>query len=272
MSARWAAVAGWPVAHSLSPALHAAWLEASGASGEYRRMPAPPENAEATIRAALDDPLCAGLNVTLPHKTLALDLADSATDAARAIGAANLLRRGPSGWIADNTDAAGFLHGLARQAPNLRLDGAAALVIGAGGAARAAAFALARSGARVAVSNRTAARAETVARSVGAETRPWPPDPAGYDLLVNATALGLEGDGSPPVDLAAAKPGAIVYDLVYRPLETPFLRAARVAGLGAVDGLDMLVGQARPAFEAFFGRPPPEIDARAVLLASLEAA
>ncbi len=266
---RWAAVAGWPVDHSLSPVMQAEWLKAAGIEASYETRAVPPEYAVKALTALMADPLCLGLNITLPHKSLALSLADAPDAAARAIGAANLLYRRDGAAQASNTDAAGFLYGLTQQAPELTLDGAEALVLGAGGAGRAAIYALKDLGARVRVANRTAEKSERLAETMGAEAADWPADPGGADLIVNATALGLGGAGAPPVDLMRAKDGAVVYDLVYRPLETPLLRLAREAGLNTVDGLDMLIGQARPSFEIFFGAPPPDIDIRARLLEAL---
>lgn len=266
---RWAAVAGWPVDHSLSPVMHAEWLKAAGIEAAYERRAVPPEYAVKALTALMADPACLGLNITLPHKGLALSLADAPDSAARTIGAANLLYERNGAVHASNTDSAGFLYGLAQQAPDLTLEGAGALVLGAGGAARAAIHALKGEGARVRVANRTAEKAQRLARTMGVEAVDWPADPQRADLIVNATSLGLGGAGAPPVDLMRAKQGAVVYDLVYRPLETPLLRLAREAGLETVDGLDMLIGQARPSFEIFFGAPPPEIDIRARLLEAL---
>lgn len=266
---RWAAVAGWPVDHSLSPLMHAEWLMAAGIEASYETRAVPPEYAVKALTALMADPACLGLNITLPHKRLALSLADAPDHAARAVGAANLLYRRGGEVRASNTDAAGFLYGLSQQAPELTLAGAEALVLGAGGAARAAVHALKTQDARVRVANRTAEKAQRLAGTMGVEAADWPAGPGDADLIVNATSLGLGGAGAPPVDLMRAKPGAVVYDLVYRPLETPLLRLAREAGLKTVDGLDMLIGQARPSFETFFGAPPPEADIRARLLEAL---
>lgn len=267
---RWAAVAGWPVDHSLSPRLHGAWLEAAGVKGRYDRLPAPEDGAKKVLKTALADPDCAGLNVTLPHKGLALRLADRKTDAAKSIGAANLLYRDDGKWVADNTDAEGFLYGLRRQASEFQPERAAALVLGAGGAARAAVYALTRAGARVSIANRTEKKARRLAKDFKAGVAAWPPDVREADLLVNATSIGLDGASAPPVDFSASRNALIVYDLVYRPLETPLLKTAKSSGRRSVDGLDMLIGQARPSFKAFFGVTPPDLDARQILLEAME--
>ena len=267
---RWAAVAGCPVDHSLSPVLHGAWLKAAGIEGRYDRLSAPEEDAKKILKGALADPECAGLNVTLPHKTLALRLADRKTDAAKTIGAANLLYRDGKKWVADNTDAEGFLYGLRRQASEFKPERAAALILGAGGAARAATRALTEAGARVTIANRTEKKARSLAKDFKAGVAAWPPDVREADLLVNATSIGLDGVSAPPVDFSDSRNALIVYDLVYRPLETPLLKTAKSSGRRSVDGLDMLIGQARPSFKAFFGVTPPDLDARQILLEAME--
>jgi len=266
MSARWAAVIGDPVAHSLSPLMHNAWLEQAGLDGEYRAIRVLEHNAADEIRALLDAPACCGVNVTLPHKETALAQADEASDSAAAIGAANTLTLRSGRIYADNTDEAGFIDGLRRQAPGLSLTGARVLILGAGGAARAAVYALNKAGARVKIANRTRSRAEALAEALGGDAVSWPPRLDGETLIVNATAVGLDGVETPLPSFDGAAPDAAAYDLIYNPLETPFLRAARAEGLTGIDGLDMLIGQARPAFKAFFGAPPPDIDMRALLL------
>lgn len=267
---RWAAVTGCPVDHSLSPVLHGAWLEAAGIEGRYDRLSAPEEDAKKILKGALADPECAGLNVTLPHKTLALRLADRKTNAAKTIGAANLLYRDGKKWVADNTDAEGFLYGLRRQASEFKPERAAALILGAGGAARAATRALTEAGARVTIANRTEKKARSLAKDFKAGVAAWPPDVREADLLVNATSIGLDGVSAPPVDFSASRNALIVYDLVYRPLETPLLKTAKASGRRVVDGLDMLIGQARPSFKVFFGSEPPDLDARRILLEAME--
>jgi shikimate dehydrogenase len=262
---RVAGIIGWPVEHSLSPAMHNAAFAALGLNWTYVAFPVHPDAAERAI-AGLAAAGCAGLNATIPHKLAALRAASSASEAAEEIGAANtLVPDGDGGFRADNTDAAGFLRALDEQAP-LELSGAEALVIGAGGAARAVVFALRSRGARVRVANRTAARAAELGD-------PVPFVPAALDmiagqsaLVVNATSLGLEGDGVPPeLPLAAISPGQVVADVVYRPGGTPWLAAAAGRGARAVDGLGMLLHQGAAAFAQWTGREPPLAAMRAAL-------
>jgi shikimate dehydrogenase len=252
-----AGIIGWPVEHSLSPAMHNAAFAALGLNWTYVAFPVHPERVEAAI-AGLAAAGCAGLNATIPHKAAALRAASSASEAAVAIGAANtLVPDGSGGFRADNTDAAGFLRALDEQAP-LDLSGAKALVIGAGGAARAVVFALRSRGASVGVANRTPARAAELGNPV-----PFVPEAldivAGEAaLVVNATSLGLEGDDPPPeLPLAALGAGQVVADLVYRPGGTPWLAAAAARGARTVDGLGMLLHQGAAAFVQWTGREPP---------------
>ncbi|MGY6628534.1 MAG: shikimate dehydrogenase [Oceanicaulis sp.] len=265
-----AGVCGWPVAHSLSPLMMGAWLEETGQPGRYVHVPARPEDFAGCVRARRAEGF-AGLNVTVPHKQAALDIADEASERARAVGAANLLVFHEGRIHADNTDIAGLDEALAGD------DGAGpAVLIGAGGAARAAMWRLAQQNRQIRIVNRTRANAETLARAFGVtaaihETA----DQAalyGARLIINASVLGMTGQ--PPLEAAleAAAPGALVFDMVYAPLRTPLLDNAIALDLRISDGLSMLIGQARPAFEAFFGAPAPSGDGvRARLEAALEA-
>jgi shikimate dehydrogenase len=262
---RVAGIIGWPVEHSLSPAMHNAAFAALDLNWTYVAFPVPPERAEQAI-AGLAAAGCAGLNATIPHKLAALRAASSASEAAVAIGAANtLVPDGDGGFRADNTDAAGFLRALDEQAP-LQLAGADALVLGAGGAARAVVHALRLRGARVRVANRTAARAAELGDPV-----PFAPEAldlvAGQSaLVVNATSLGLRGDGPPPeLPLAGLGRGQVVADVVYRPGGTPWLAAAAARGARTVDGLGMLLHQGAAAFAQWTGREPPLDAMRAAL-------
>lgn len=268
-AARVAGVAGWPVAHSLSPALMSAWIEAAGLDAAYVPFPVRPESAERAFRA-LPALGLAGLNVTAPLKQIALQCAEAVEEEAKIIGAANVLTVTDKGLRAANTDAAGFLAALAEAG----VDPAAgpALVLGAGGAARALVFALVRAGApEIRIANRGADRAAALARDLApkAEIVDWAARDAalaGAALTVNATSL------APAMDWTRTAPGAAVFDAIYRPLHTPFLKAAAARGLKTIDGLGMLIGQARPAFESFYGAPPPDIDARALLAPLAETA
>jgi shikimate dehydrogenase len=267
--ARIAGVIGWPVAHSRSPRLHGYWLERHGIDGAYVPFAVPPERLEQALRA-LPALGIAGVNVTVPHKEAALRIVEASDPLARRIGAVNtvVVREGGAleGW---NTDAHGFLAHLRASVADWRPGDGPALVLGAGGAARAVCAALADAGVpEVRVANRTAARASTLARALGGIVAvPWAERAsalADAALIVNATTLGMTGRPALELDLARAGSRAIVYDLVYAPLETGLLAAARGRGLRAVDGLGMLLHQARPGFAAWFGVEPevtPELRA-----------
>ncbi|RME69149.1 MAG: shikimate dehydrogenase, partial [Alphaproteobacteria bacterium] len=202
----------------------------------------------------------AGVNVTLPHKEHARRLVDRCDDAAVAIGAVNTIVIDTHGALAGrNTDAQGFWAHLVDASGRAEWSGARALLLGAGGAARAALWALRRAGVDVAIANRSGARAHALASEFAADAVAWPETPAalgGFDLLVNATSLGMAGQPPLAIDLSAMADTAVVYDLVYTPLATPLLHAAQARGLVAVDGLGMLIHQAAPAFAAWFGIVP----------------
>ncbi|MCH8488891.1 MAG: shikimate dehydrogenase [Oceanicaulis sp.] len=265
-----AGVCGWPVAHSLSPLMMSTWLEETGLPGCYVHVPARPEDFTDCVRARRDEGF-AGLNVTVPHKQAALALSDEASERAGAVGAANLLVFRDGGIHADNTDIAGLDAALTLD------DGAGpAVLIGAGGAARAAMWRLAQHDREIRIVNRTRANAEALAGGFGVSAAIYEAaDKAamsGARLIINASVLGMKGQ--PPLDAAleAAAPDALVFDMVYAPLRTALLQKAAALGLRTSDGLAMLIGQARPAFEAFFGAPAPSGDGvRAVLEAELEA-
>ena len=266
-----AGVAGAPVAHSLSPLIHNAWLEAAGIDGVYVAF-APREDGFTDFARGLCGGAIRGLNVTQPFKEEALRLATEASPAARRAGAANLLVFEADGHIrADNTDGAGLIAALAEQAPGFDVRKGPAVILGAGGAARGAAAALLDAGApQVRLINRTAHRAIALAAALGAGVRVVEPSDVVYAdarLIVNATTLGL--DGGAGADVPFERTGAVVMDMVYRPLSTEFLLRARAAGRTTVDGLAMLIGQARPSFEALFGAPTPDMDVRGHCLAAL---
>ena len=268
-----AGIVGSPVSHSLSPLIHNAWIAAAGLDAAYVPF-APPADGFFAFVEGLRGGAIRGLNVTVPFKEEALALATAATARAKRAGAANVLVFGKDGGLlADNTDGAGMLAALAEQAPAFRVKDGPALILGAGGAARGAAAALvAAKSPEIRIANRTAARAEALAADLGAPCRAVAPDAAAFDgvaLVVNATTLGLGGGRGPEAWLERASPGAVVLDMVYKPLRTEFLRRAAAAGCAPVDGLAMLIGQARPSFEAFFGAPPPAIDVRALCLKAL---
>jgi shikimate dehydrogenase len=247
-------VLGWPVAHSRSPAMHRAAFAALGMTDwSYQRLPAPPELFDETVRA-LPGAGFVGANVTVPHKHAALALADTATDRAREIGAANTLSFADGAIAADNTDAPGFLAALPRSPAGLR-----ALVLGAGGSARAIVWALVQAGAAdVAVWNRTPQRAADLAQELGARAV-LHADPA--DLLVNCTTAGLHPDTDPFKELPVSSDDldgyAFVVDLVYRSPTTALLQAASGSGVATVDGLEILVRQGALSFETWTGRAAP---------------
>ncbi len=256
-----AGVMGWPVSHSRSPRLHGFWLEAYGIDGAYVPLAVAPENFEAALRglAALG---MKGCNVTLPHKERALALADHADDTARRIGAANtVVVRGDGSLAVSNTDAFGFIENLEARAPGWPSKRPAVL-LGAGGASRAVIVALLDAGVpEIRLANRTLERAQALADGFGPAVRAIAWDARsdaldGAGLLVNGTQLGMAGQ--PPLEIALdALPGdAVVYDLVYVPLQTALLKDAAARRLRCVDGLGMLLHQARPGFAAWFGREP----------------
>ena len=258
---RAAGVMGWPVAHSRSPALHGFWLRAHGINGAYLPFPVPPDRLAAALRglAALG---FAGCNVTVPHKEAVLALVDAADATARRIGAVNLVVVRPDLSLEGrNTDAYGFLANLRQSCPGWRAEAGPAVVLGAGGAARAVLVALADAGCpEIRLLNRSRGRAEALqALGSAVGVMDWERRAAaleGAALLVNTTSLGMQGQPPLDLDLGALPRAAVVADLVYVPLETPLLAAARARGNPAVDGLGMLLHQAVPSFEAWFGVHP----------------
>ena len=274
-----ACVIGWPVEHSRSPSIHRYWLEQYRIEGAYEKVPVRPEEL-AEFLGQLAAQGYAGANVTLPYKEAALRAAESADAAATAIGAANTLWLDPDGTLhASNTDAYGFMTNLDAEAPGWNDAGRPVMVLGAGGAARAILHGLLGAGAtRILLANRTAERAEVLARAFGpaVELVDWKDRNralAGCGLLVNATSLGMTGKQRLEIDLAALPNDAVVADIVYSPLETELLAAARARGNRVVDGLGMLLHQAVPGFERWFGvRPEVTPELRAHVAASLGAA
>ena len=273
-----AGVVGRPVRHSLSPLIHNAWLAGAGIDGVYVAF-SPAETGLAALVDGFRGGVVRGLNVTLPFKAEALALADQASDAARAAGAANLLVfREDDEVMADNTDGVGLLAALRDQA-DFQPAAGSIVVLGAGGAAQGAVAALLAAGApQVRLVNRTRAKAQGLADFFGPKVAVFDWDQlaraqSGAAALINATSLGLAGGAPLDVDLAPLPGTAVVMDMVYKPLETPLLAQARKRGLRTADGLAMLVGQAAPSFEAFFGRPPPaDVDVRTLALKALEPA
>jgi shikimate dehydrogenase len=261
-------VLGHPVGHSRSPAIHNAAYRELGLDWRYVKLPVPPELFEDTVRG-LPGSGYRGANVTIPHKVAALRVADEAGEAARAVGAANTLTFADGAVHAENTDAGGLLDAIGRPGTGLR-----AVVLGAGGAGRAAAWALREAGAaEVAVWNRTAERAVALARELGV-SQSERPAAAAADLLVNATAVGLdpstpEEDALEQLGLAGVDPPSLVVDLVYRAGgATPVQAWAERAGGSVVDGLEVLVRQGARSFELWTGRPAPLETMRAAAAAA----
>ena len=275
--ARLAGVMGDPVGHSKSPLVHGYWLGKHGIDGAYVPLPVKAMDV-ATVLKTLPRMGFVGCNVTVPHKETVFELVDNRDAAAERIGAVNTVVFDAAGKaLGRNTDGYGFLTNLVAGAPDWSADAGPATILGAGGAARAVAVALADAGVReIRLTNRTeakaAALAEALAPVVAASltVTPWQDRAAALDgstLLVNTTSLGMVGQ--PPLDLdpAALPATAVVTDLVYAPLETPLLQAARARGLATVDGLGMLLHQAVPGFEAWFGvRPQVDADLRRAVL------
>jgi shikimate dehydrogenase len=264
---RAACLIGWPAAHSRSPLIHHYWLRTLGIEGGYNIEAVPPEGfAEFVLHLSTHG--FVGANVTLPHKERALAL--SVPDArARAVGAANTLWYEAGELRSTNTDIEGFVSNLDACAPGW--DGATeALVLGAGGASRAVVFGLIERGIRrVHLANRTVERARALADQFGAHVHPIAWEVLGdllprAQLLVNTTSLGMHGQPALELDVGRLPPHAIVADLVYVPLQTPLLAAARARGLKTADGLGMLLHQAVRGFELWFGQRPavtPELRA-----------
>ncbi|WP_203291101.1 shikimate dehydrogenase [Maricaulis parjimensis] len=272
-AAHLAGVIGSPVSHSLSPRLMGHWIQALDLDAAYVPFAVEASGLDVFLAGIAKSQLM-GVNVTLPHKEKVLALADTASDAAKRIGAANLLTFDGDKIHADNTDAPGFLAAL--KPANIKYRQSTALVLGAGGAARALVYALLTSGiSRLILTNRSRGRAEQLVDDLApmAAVVDWDQKDnvlGEADLVVNATALGLNGDQPLKLDWSKARSGAVAFDSVYTPLNTQYLADARKAGLTVVDGLDMLIGQARPSFRAFYGREAPILPpVRPVLLKAL---
>ena len=271
-----AGVVGSPARHSLSPLIHTAWLRAARIDGQYGLNDIEKDGFPAFLQRAMDEGL-RGVNVTLPFKEHALNAADEASEAAQLAGAANLLIFEASGIRATNTDGEGLLFALASQAPGLSIGERPIVILGAGGAAKGAAAALARAGAQtLRIVNRTPERAEQLAVDLmmdfDCDISRADFDEAIEDagLLINAATAGLGGHDDRGLDLSRAPDDMAVMDMVYSPLVTPLLATARDRGLPIVDGLEMLIGQAIPSFEAFYGKAPPlNVDVRELALAEL---
>jgi shikimate dehydrogenase len=262
-------VIGDPISHSKSPIIHGFWLEKLGIVAQYHARHILPDQLEAYFARAKDDPDWRGCNITIPHKLAALDHVSDPGDVRASIGAINTVFRGKDGaLIGTNTDAGGFYLPIA----DLTLAGETAIVIGSGGAARAILFALAQADiGEVFLLARSGLKAAGLLAHFGLKGCVLPLDtklPAAM-LLVNTSPLGMTGQPPLELDLSPLPADALVYDIVYAPIETALLTQARARGLDTVGGLDMLIGQAALAFELFFGKAPPpdcEDELRARLL------
>ena len=257
-----AGVMGWPVMHSRSPMLHNYWFRQYDLAGSYVPLPIRPEGLGAALRAL--HPLgFAGVNLTIPHKQQALTIVDEVDTAARSIGAISCVVVKPDASLAGtNNDCWGFIQNLRQEQPDWRADRGPIVVIGAGGGSRAVCYGLAQEGAReIRLVNRTLARAEVIADEFGGPITavPWEHRNdalEGAAMIVNATSLGMVGQPALDISLDKLPAGAIAVDIIYIPLETPFLAAARRRGNRTVNGLGMLLNQARPAWKAWFGVEP----------------
>jgi len=254
-------VIGWPIGHSRSPLIHNYWLRHYDIAGEYTKQPVSPDELE-TFLSSLSARGFLGCNVTVPHKEPAgkfVTLADALT---RQLSAVNTIYLENGVLMGTNTDGFGFLKNLAAEVPDYECRGSSALLLGAGGAARAIAGALLHAGlGKLIICNRSFERARVLAETFGENivAVPWHSAPsamADIDLLVNATALGMEGKPPLVLSLETLPRSAVVCDIVYVPLETPLLRQARGRGNPTVDGLGMLLHQACPAFEKWYGIRP----------------
>ena len=272
MTLPYAEVIGDPIAQSKSPRIHGFWLAQLRIAAEYRACHVRPDELEAYIAARRSDPDWRGCNVTMPHKQAVMGWVDGLDPVAARIGAVNTVVPANGRLTGHNTDALGFAEALGDA-------GRQALVLGAGGAARAIVVALAAAGCDITLAARDVQKAQSLLDEL-VPGRPMLTAPLGhfaaggsgaYDLVVNASPLGMVGNPSLEFDLAHVCADGTVYDIVTTPLETPLLAQARACGLRIIDGLAMLIGQAAVAFELFYGAPPPRADGDAALRAVLTA-
>ncbi len=275
-----AGVIGWPITQSRSPLIHGSWLKQHNINGSYEKIAVEPHDLEHFIKTLKRNGF-AGINLTIPHKETVLAFADEVTKEAKAIGAANTLWFQGDKLIAGNTDAYGFITHLKTSCPTWQKQ-RPAMILGAGGAARAIIYALMQEGVpEIFLTNRTRERAEKLAiefngkSSTSIKVIPWEEKPKALpncSLLVNSTSLGMTGKPPLQLDCAALPSGAVCYDIVYAPLETQLLKSAKQNDLGTVDGLGMLLHQAVPGFEKWFGvRPAVSPDLHELVVKDLDA-
>ena len=273
-----ACVIGWPIEHSRSPLIHGYWLKTYGIEGRYTKIAVMPENF-AEFLATLADRGLAGCNVTVPHKEAAFAASAHRDASALAVGAANTLWLDGGALHCANTDTYGYMSHLANQAPGWDQRDAPVAILGAGGAARAIVYGFLQAGAgQISIFNRSRERAEALTTLFGPRVKAFDWDQRealsrDASVLVNTTSLGLKGQGDIGIDFAGFHPACVVCDIVYVPLETAFLASARRHGLATVDGLGMLLHQAVPGFEKWFGvRPEVSPELTALIRADIEAA
>lgn len=259
-----AGVIGHPIAHSKSPRIHGYWLKKYGIDGDYQAYDVHPHQLrDEALR--LRDAGLAGFNVTLPHKQAIMDVCTTLNDEATRIGAVNTVVFHAGGEIEGrNTDAFGFMTNATETHPDFDWRKNPAVVIGAGGAARAILYALKRAGVpEIRLTNRTIDTAETLAEEFGCRVHEWDERNAavqGAGAIINTTSLGMNGQPALEIDLQGMDSDALVYDIVYVPLQTQFLKSAEVLGYRCVTGIGMLLHQARPGFQAWFGGGLPDVD------------
>jgi shikimate dehydrogenase len=269
-------VMGHPIAHSRSPMLHGYWLKQQGIVGSYERLDIAPSDLAAFFSGYRKDGWIGG-NVTIPHKIAVIDHLDRIDADAAAMGAVNTIFYDGEALVGGNTDSMGFIGNLDELAPGWDRDAKRAVIIGAGGAARAAVYGFIKRGVEVALCNRTVEDAERLATHFGAGVKAFGLDflneliPTA-DVLVNATSLGMVGQPALETDLSRLRPHAIVYDVVYVPLETAFIKAARARGNRTVDGLGMLLHQGVEGFHRWFGiRPEVTKELRELIASDIRA-
>ncbi len=274
---RLAGVCGWPIHHSLSPLMHSWWLKQMGVSGAYVPFAVNPRTAVDAFRS-LKDTSISGLNVTLPLKTSAFEAADVATEDAQKLGVANCLYKSRGQLVAHNTDLEGFAAPLLAKMGADVLQASSVLVIGAGGASRAVIGALMSLGVpEICLVNRTDSKADTLVEQVDVPSLyalPWArrQEAVGRaDLIVNASAAGMEGKPVLDISMEGGRSGALVYDLIYTPRVTALMQDAIANGMDTLGGLEMLIAQARPSFKLFYGQfPPLALDPTEVLIDALQ--
>ena len=271
-----ACVIGWPVEHSRSPLIHGYWLKLHGIDGTYTKRPVRPEEVAGFLRG-LEQQGFIGCNVTVPHKEMAYALSEESEESARVVQAANTLWLEHGRLYAANTDTYGFMTHLGLTVPDWRAHDGPVCVLGAGGAARAIVYGFLDAGVdEVRVFNRTRARAEAIAEQFGPRVKVFDWDSRSdasrnAAVLVNTTAVGLGGAGTLGIDFTDFNEACVGSDIVYVPLETELLAQARKHGLRTVDGLGMLLHQAVPGFEKWFGvRPQVTKELRDILVADIE--